>query len=141
MVAFQLKIYEFYQECKNTNWILTTPNVYWDHKKHETSDLKCKQHIFKGVMIHMFITVEMSAPSLPIKTRKEWEQCSYYKFKFWFEQWVIKAPCKYRFGTSVTCANPMQMGIKILVPQQIAGHLACSMASTENSFWNPNSNT
>lgn len=28
MVAFQLKIYEFYQECKNTNRILSILNVY-----------------------------------------------------------------------------------------------------------------
>lgn len=28
MASFQLKIYEFYQDRKNMNWILTTPNVY-----------------------------------------------------------------------------------------------------------------
>lgn len=59
-------------------------------------------------------------------------------FKIWLKQWVIKDLHKYMFGNSDICASPMQMGIKILLLQQIARQLAFSMASTENSFENPN---
>lgn len=49
-----------------------------EHRKPETSDLRCKQHILKRVMIVMFITVEMSTLT-PYESKKKWEQCSYYK--------------------------------------------------------------
>lgn len=36
---------------------------------------------------------------------------------------------------------PLQTVIKILVSQQITGHLTFGMSSAERSVWNPDSNT